>query len=114
MILLWIKIPLLWNTDIVVVLLGYSLFVIGVHCPDRVDGRIVSMLGKYSYAIFLTHHVIQAFYFEMFSTTITKVTVIPIIILLSSITLLVSILATKINTLVIDCFARCGQRMKKK
>ena len=52
MILLWIKIPLLWNTDIVVVLLGYSLFVIGVHCPDRVDGRIVSMLGKYSYAIF--------------------------------------------------------------
>ena len=28
MILLWIKIPLLWNTDIVVVLLGYSLFVI--------------------------------------------------------------------------------------
>lgn len=114
MILLWIKIPSLWNTDIVVILMGYSLFVIGVHCPDRVDGRIVSMFGKYSYAIFLTHHVIQAFYFEMFSTTITRVTVIPIIILLSSITLLVSILATKINTLVIDCFTRCGQRMKKK
>lgn len=95
---LWlVKLPAGWDSDTVSLVFSLSLFLTALNCFGRANSRIVKFIGDYSYAIFLVHHVIMAFFFTVFAKYITPYTVLPVMILLFVIILCTAYVAAKIN-----------------
>lgn len=111
LVLLFIKLPVGWDSDIVVLLLSIALFILTMNFSKelKVDGKVIKFLGRYSYAIFLVHHVVLALFFELFASYINSYTVVPIILLLFGIIICIAVTATRINQWILNrlCKSRC-------
>lgn len=96
-VLLLVKLPIGENSDTISLLFSLSLFMTAMNCFGRVRSKAVKFIGDYSYAVFLVHHVIMAFFFTVFAKYITPYTVLPVIALLFVIILCTAYVAAKVN-----------------